>query len=156
MPDTPFVLIDAQARFFDNDWFNHCRETRTPFVVVRSGDTAADVLWDYVTLPVECDLLIRRHLPTLEREARAIFERYAIPGSHLRVKATLIAFDHLPIERAKQAAAELYTLIAGYLTRLGLSADPASPSQAPDSKLAATSPPRQQRRLDTSGQLTSA
>lgn len=156
MPETPFVLIDAEARLFDNDWFNHCRETRMPFVVVRSGDTAADVLWDYVTLPVECDLLIRRHLPTLEREARAIFERYAIPGSHLRVKATLIAFDHLPIERAKQAAAELYSLIAGYVTRLGQSADPASPPRVPESKRVSASPPRQERRTDTSGQSTSA
>ncbi|WP_296807094.1 hypothetical protein [Thiocapsa sp.] len=115
MSDAPFELVDAKDSFIDSDWFHHCRETRTPFVVVRSGEHAADVLWDYITLPPECDAALRENLPALERDARAIFDRYAIPESYLRVKATLIGFDRLPFDRAKSAAADLYHLIAAYV-----------------------------------------
>ncbi|EGV20337.1 hypothetical protein [Thiocapsa marina] len=115
MSDAPFELVDAKDNFIDSDWFHQCRETRTPFVVVRSGEHSADVLWDYITLPPECDAALRENLPALERDARAIFDRYAIPESYLRVKATLIGFDRLPFDRAKSAAAELYNLIAAYL-----------------------------------------
>lgn len=117
MPDPAFDLVAAQDRFLDSDWFHHCRETSKPFVVVRSGELAADVFWDYITLPPRCDELLNRALPDLEREARAIFERYAVPSSFLRVKPTMIAFDHLPFEHAKHAATELYRLIASYLER---------------------------------------
>jgi hypothetical protein len=115
MSDAPFELVDAKDSFIDSDWFHHCRETRTPFVVVRSGEHSADVLWDYITLPPECDAALRDNLPALERDVRAIFDRYAIPESYLRVKATLIGFDRLPFDRAKNAAADLYQLIAAYL-----------------------------------------
>ena len=115
MSDAPFELVDAKDSFIDSDWFHQCRETRTPFVVVRSGEHSADVLWDYITLPPECDAALQENLPALERDARAIFDRYAIPESYLRVKATLIGFDRLPFDRAKSAAAELYDLIAAYL-----------------------------------------
>ena len=115
MSDAPFDLVDAKDSFIDSDWFHHCRETRTPFVVVRSGEHSADVLWDYITLPPECDASLQENLPTLEQDARAIFDRYAIPESYLRVKATLIGFDRLPFDRAKSAAADLYHLIAAYL-----------------------------------------
>jgi hypothetical protein len=115
MSNAPFELVDAKDSFIDSDWFHHCRETRTPFVVVRSGEHSADVLWDYITLPPECDATLRDNLPALERDVRAIFDRYAIPESYLRVKATLIGFDRLPFDRAKNAAADLYQLIAAYL-----------------------------------------
>jgi hypothetical protein len=115
MSDAPFELVDAKDSFIDSDWFHHCRETRTPFVVVRSGEHSADVLWDYITLPPESDAALQENLPALERDARAIFDRYAIPESYLRVKATLIGFDRLPFDRAKSAAADLYSLIAAYL-----------------------------------------
>ncbi|SDW31784.1 hypothetical protein [Thiocapsa roseopersicina] len=115
MSDAPFELVDAKDSFIDSDWFHHCRETRTPFVVVRSGEHSADVLWDYITLPPECDASLQENLPALEQDARAIFDRYAIPESYLRVKATLIGFDRLPFDRAKSAAADLYHLIAAYL-----------------------------------------
>ncbi len=115
MSDAPFELVDAKDSFIDSDWFHHCHETRTPFVVVRSGEHSADVLWDYITLPPECDAGLRENLSALEQSARAIFDRYAIPESYLRVKATLIGFDRLPFDRAKSAAADLYHLIAAYL-----------------------------------------
>lgn len=129
MSDAPFELVDAKDSFIDSDWFHHCRKTQTPFVVVRSGDNAADVLWDYVTLPSACDAELQRNLPALERDARAIFERYAIPESHLRVKATLIGFDRLPFDRAKLAATDLYAMIADYLP--ATQTPSAQPDQAP-------------------------
>jgi hypothetical protein len=125
MSDAPFELVDAKDSFIDSDWFHHCRQTRTPFVVVRSGEHSADVLWDYITLPPECDAALRDNLPALERDARAIFDRYAIPESYLRVKATFIGFDRLPFDRAKGAATDLYALIAAYLPVAEAAAVPA-------------------------------
>jgi len=115
MSDNPFDLIGADDTFSDSDWFHLCRQTQMPYVVVRSGETSADVLWDYVTLPPCCDARLHRDFAALERDARAIFDRFALPESHLRVKPTLICFDRLPFDRAKRAAAELYGLIANYL-----------------------------------------
>jgi hypothetical protein len=125
MSDAPFELVDAKDSFIDSDWFHHCRETSTPFVVVRSGEHSADVLWDYITLPPECDAALQENLSALERDARAIFDRYALPESYLRVKSTLIAFDRLPFDRAKSAAADLYHLIAAYLPVAEAAAIPA-------------------------------
>lgn len=115
MSDAPFDLIDAKDAFADSDWFHVCRQAQMPYVVVRSGETSADVLWDYVTLPPSCDALLRGHFASLENNARAIFERFAIPESHLRIKPTLICFDRLPFDHAKRAAAELHCLISTYL-----------------------------------------
>ncbi|MCG6897667.1 MAG: hypothetical protein LJE61_06620 [Thiocapsa sp.] len=115
MSDAPFELVDARDGFFDSNWFQHCRETQTPFVVVRNGETSADVLWDFVTLPPQLDAELKRDLASLERDARAIFDRYAVAESFLRVKATLIGFDRLPVDAAKSAAADLYRLITDYL-----------------------------------------
>jgi hypothetical protein len=115
MSDAPFDLIDAKDAFADSDWFHTCRETQTPYVVVRSGETSADVLWDFVTLPASCDVRLHGNFPSLERDARAIFDRFAIPESYSRIKPTMICFDRLPFEQAKLAAAELYGLISNYL-----------------------------------------
>ena len=115
MSDAPFDLVDTKDNFTDTDWFHVCQKTQTPYVVVRSGDTTADVLWDFVTLPPSCDIKLHDDFPMLERQARAIFARFAVADSYLRIKPTMIGFDHLPVDDAKQAAAELYRLIASYL-----------------------------------------
>jgi len=115
MSDAPFDLVDAKDTFTDSDWFHSCRETQTPYVVVRSGERSADVLWDYITLPPCCDARLRRNFIALERDARAIFEQFAQPESYLRIKPTMICFDHLRVDQAKSAAAALYRLIAHYL-----------------------------------------
>lgn len=115
MADNPFDLVSTDDTFVDSDWFHLCRQSQIPYVVVRSGDASADVLWDYVTLPPCCDARLHRDFAALERDARAIFDRFALPESHIRIKPTLICFDRLPFDRAKRAAAELYGLIANYL-----------------------------------------
>ncbi|NEV64118.1 hypothetical protein [Thiorhodococcus minor] len=130
MSDAPFDLVDAKESFTDTDWFETCRKTQTPYVVVRSGEAVADVLWDFVTLPVCCDAKIRASFATLEREARAIFERFAVADSYLRVKPTMICFDHLPVDDAKQAADALYALIASYLPSRQQISPPSEPSSA--------------------------
>ena len=117
MSDAPFDLVDAKDSFTDTDWFHSCQKSQIPYVVVRSGDATADVLWDFVTLPPSCDARLRAQFPALEREARAIFDRFAIADSYARIKPTLICFDHLPFDAAKRAAEALYALIASYLPR---------------------------------------
>jgi len=116
MSEATFDLVDARDSFMDTDWFHHCRQTRTPYIVIRSAETSADVLWDYVTLSPEADIRIRADFAAFEREARAIFERCAGPDSYLRIKPTQICFDHLALDRAKRAALELYTLVETYLS----------------------------------------
>lgn len=115
MPHAPFDLVDARDTFADSEWFHTCRQAQAPYVVVRSGETSADVLWDYVTLPPCCDAALRGNFTVLENRARAIFDRFAIPESHLRVKPTLICFDRLPFDHAKRAATELHRLISSFL-----------------------------------------
>lgn len=115
MPDAQFELVDARDGFADSDWFHHCMKRGKPFVVVRSGEASADVLWDYVTLPPCCDEPLRRHLGRITAEARSIFDRHATPESAICVKPTAIFFDRLPIDGAKRAANELYALIESYL-----------------------------------------
>ena len=116
MSEATFDLVDARDAFMDTDWFHHCRQTRTPYIVIRSAETSADVLWDYVTLSPEADARIRADFAAFEREARAIFERFASPDSYLRIKPTQICFDHLTLDRAKRAALELYALVETYLS----------------------------------------
>jgi len=116
MSEATFDLVDARDSFMDTDWFHHCRQTRTPYIVIRSAETSADVLWDYVTLSPEADARIRADFAAFEREARAIFERCAGPDSYPRIKPTQICFDHLALDRAKRAALELYTLVETYLS----------------------------------------
>ncbi|MBK1723939.1 hypothetical protein [Thiocystis violacea] len=137
MSDAPFDLVDAKDSFTDTDWFNTCQATQMPYVVVRSGDATADVLWDFVTLPPSCDAKLRANFAALERDARAIFDRFALEESYLRVKPTMICFDHLPFDEAKQAASELYRLIAAYLParqrlRYGPEANPAFANKVQD------------------------
>ncbi|WP_210424755.1 hypothetical protein [Marichromatium bheemlicum] len=115
MFDAPFDRVEASAPFADSDWFHACRQTQTPYVVIRYSEQRADVLWDFVTLPECCDAVIRAHLDELEQSARAIFLRHADAESHLRVKPTLIGLDRLPIEQAEAAADALYALVATYL-----------------------------------------
>lgn len=115
MSDVPFDLVDTKDSFTDTDWFNTCLKAQAPYVVVRSGAASADVLWDYVTLPPSCDAGLRSRFTALERDARAIFDRYAVADSYLRIKPTMICFDHLPFDQAKHAATELYGLIVSYL-----------------------------------------
>lgn len=117
MSEALFDLVDAKDTFSDSDWFHRCRETQRPYVVVRTGEVSADVLWDYVTLPPQCDEIVQRHFLEIRRCAHAIFDRFAIPESYIRIKPTLICFDHLPFDHAKRAAAELYRLIATYLPK---------------------------------------
>ncbi|ADC62449.1 hypothetical protein [Allochromatium vinosum] len=116
MSEATFDLVDARDSFMDTDWFHHCRQTRTPYIVIRSAETSADVLWDYVTLSPEADVRIRTDFAAFEREARAIFERCAGPDSYLRIKPTQICFDHLALDRAKRAALDLYRLVETYLS----------------------------------------
>ncbi len=116
MSNAPFDLLDVREPFTDTDWFDTCRQTQTPYVVVRSGGAWADVFWDFITLPATCDARLRQDLVRLERDARAIFERYAVTDSYLRVKPTMICFDRLPFEHAESAASALYALISSYLS----------------------------------------
>jgi hypothetical protein len=111
MSESPYDLLDANERYSHTDWFRRCRETGTPYVMVRGSESAADVFWDFVTLPSDCDPLLRERHDALAAQAKTIFTRYAVEESCLRIKQTTIAFDRLPLEQAKLAASELCALI---------------------------------------------
>jgi hypothetical protein len=68
-------------------------------------------MWDYVTLPPTYDKVLFEQEKRLQAQAIAIFEKHATRQSSVRAKSTVVFFDNLPIDKAKLAANELYTLI---------------------------------------------
>jgi len=111
MPDAQFDLIDAYDTAPQSDWFHYCRETAKPYVVVRTGEKTADVMWDYVTLPPSYDRVLFEKGRLIQEQAIAIFEKHGTKDSSVRAKPTVVFFDNLPIEKAKLAANELYAMI---------------------------------------------
>jgi len=111
MPDARFDLVDSYDTAPQSDWFHTCRATKKPYVVVRTGERTADVMWDYVTLPPSCDAILMANEKFLKEQAIAIFEKHASTESSVRAKATVVFFDKLSIPQAKAAANELYALI---------------------------------------------
>jgi hypothetical protein len=115
MQEAQFDLIDAYDTSPQSDWFHYCRETAKPYVVVRTGERTADVMWDYVTLPPSYDKVLFEREREIQEQAIAIFERHATKDSSVRAKPTVVFFDNLPIDRAKAAANELYAFIESLL-----------------------------------------
>lgn len=111
MADAQFDLIDAYDTAPQSDWFHYCRETAKPYVVVRTGESTADVMWDYVTLPPCYDKILFERGTQIREQAIAIFEKHATKDSSVRAKSTVVFFDNLPIAKAKLAANELYRMI---------------------------------------------
>jgi hypothetical protein len=111
MADAQFDLIETYDTAPQSDWFHYCRETAKPYVVVRTGEKTADVMWDYVTLPPSYDQVLFEKGGMIREQAIAIFEKHATEHSSVRAKPTVVFFDNLPIEKAKLAANELYAMI---------------------------------------------
>lgn len=111
MADAQFDLIEAYDTAPQSDWFHYCRETAKPYVVVRTGEKTADVMWDYVTLPPSYDKVLFEKENQIQEQAIAIFEKHATANSSVRAKSTVVFFDNLPIDKAKTAANELFALI---------------------------------------------
>lgn len=111
MPDAQFDLVENYDTAPQSDWFHACRAAKKPYVVVRTGEKNADVMWDYVTLPPSCDDILIANKQLLKEQVIAIFQRHASLGSSVRAKPTIVFFDNLTITKAKSAANELYALI---------------------------------------------
>lgn len=123
MPDAQFDLVESYDTAPQSDWFHACRETGKPYVVVRTSERTADVMWDYVTLPPVCDDILVAKEGLLKEQAIAIFQKHASVDSSVRVKATIVFFDNLPIPEAKLAANELYALIESLVESQARSSD---------------------------------
>jgi hypothetical protein len=111
MADAQFDLIETYDTAPQSDWFHYCRETAKPYVVVRTSEKTADVMWDYVTLPPRYDRVLFEKGRLIQEQAIAIFEKHATKDSSVRAKPTVVFFDNLPIDKAKLAANELYAMI---------------------------------------------
>jgi hypothetical protein len=123
MPDAQFDLVESYDTAPQSDWFHACREARKPYVVVRTSEKTADVMWDYVTLPPAYDRILMANERFIKDQAIAIFQRYATIHSSVRAKATVVFFDNLSIAKAKQAANELYALIESVVENPAQSTD---------------------------------
>jgi len=128
MADAQFDLVESYDAGPQSDWFHSCRESGKPYVVVRTGESTADVMWDYVTLPTRCDKILMENETLLREQAIAIFEKHSSIESSVRAKATTVFFDNLSIPKAKLAANELYGLIESLVENPAQSTD-ASPRQ---------------------------
>jgi len=158
MPDAQFDLVESYDTAPQSDWFHTCREAGKPYVVVRTSERTADVMWDYVTLPPRCDDILMANERLLKDQAIAIFEKHASIESSVRAKATMVFFDNLSIPKAKSAANELYTLIESLVENPAQSADEAPMPQAELVEYSAprlpekqTQPPPAERRDDGIG-----
>ncbi|MEA3276355.1 MAG: hypothetical protein U9Q81_13915 [Pseudomonadota bacterium] len=114
MTEAQFDLVEAYNTAPQSDWFHYCRETRKPYVVVRTAEQSADVMWDYVTLPPSYDKVLFENGKQIQERAISIFEKHASKESSVRVTSTVVFFDNLSIDRAKLAANELFALIASF------------------------------------------
>ena len=123
MPDAQFDLVENYDTAPQSDWFHACREARKPYVVVRTSEKTADVMWDYVTLPPTYDQILMANDRLIKEQAIAIFQKYATIHSSVRAKATVVFFDNLSIAKAKQAANELYALIESVVENPAQSTD---------------------------------
>ena len=128
MADAQFDLVESYDTAPESDWFHACREAGKPYVVIRTGEKTADVMWDYVTLPPRYDDILIANEELLKEQAIAIFQKHASIKSSVRVKATIVFFDNLSIPKAKLAANELYALIESLVEDPAQSTD-ASPRQ---------------------------
>jgi hypothetical protein len=140
MPDAQFDLVESYDTAPQSDWFHYCREAGKPYVVVRTGEKLADVMWDYVTLPPSYDKILMANKTLIKEQAIAIFQKHASIHSSVRAKATVVFFDNLSITGAKHAANELYGLIESLVENPAQSTDADSKQQA---TLAAFSAPNQ-------------
>lgn len=129
MADAQFDLVESYDTAPQSDWFHTCRDAGKPYVVVRTSEKTADVMWDYVTLPPSYDALLMKSERFLKAQAISIFQKHASAASSVRVKATIVFFDNLTIPKAKVAANELYELIESLVEDPAQSSDK-SPSQS--------------------------
>lgn len=123
MPDAQFDLVENYDAAPQSDWFHACREAKKPYVVVRTGEKTADVMWDYVTLPPCYDNILMANKKLLKEQVIAIFQKHASLESSVRAKPTIVFFDNLTITKAKSAANELYTLIESLVENPAQSTD---------------------------------
>ena len=128
MPDAQFDLVENYDTAPQSDWFHACREAKKPYVVVRTGEKTADVMWDYVTLPPSYDNILMANKKILKEQVIAIFEKHASIESSVRAKSTMVFFDNLSISKAMLAANELYALIESLVENPAQSTD-ANPRQ---------------------------
>jgi hypothetical protein len=130
MPDAQFDLVESYETAPQSDWFHACREAKKPYVVVRTGEKTADVMWDYVTLPPTYDNILMANRKLLKEQVIAIFQKHASLESSVRAKPTIVFFDNLTITKAKCAANELYSLIESLVDNPAQSTDAVTRVQA--------------------------
>ena len=138
MPDAQFDLVENYDTAPQSDWFHACREAKKPYVVVRTGEKNADVMWDYVTLPPVYDNILMANKELIKEQVIAIFQKHASLESSVRAKPTIVFFDNLTITKAKSAANELYALIESLVENPAQHTDA---SQRPPAALSAFTTP---------------
>lgn len=143
MPDAQFDLVDSYDTTPQSDWFHACREAKKPYVVVRTGEKNADVMWDYVTLPPSYDTILMANEKLLKEQVIAIFQKHASLESSVRAKPTIVFFDNLTITKAKSAANELYWLIESLVENPAQSTDA---DNRPPATLSAFPPPGSEKK----------
>jgi hypothetical protein len=154
MPDAQFDLVESYDTAPQSDWFHACREARKPYVVVRTSENTADVMWDYVTLPPSYDKVLMDNEKLLKEQAIAIFQKHASIESSVRAKATIVFFDNLTISKAKLAANELYALIESVVENPAQSTD--AEARQPGSLAAFPSPTTDQTSKESEKQAPPA
>ena len=115
MTQQKFVACKRNQTQKINDWYERCKKEKIPYVVAELRSKYADVRFDYITLPKECDDHLTKNANQITEKAIQIFKKYAIKGSKYSVSGVLINFDNMPINQSEKAAEELYDLMKSFL-----------------------------------------
>lgn len=94
-----------------NEWFEHCQQKNTPYVVVNSGASTASVEWDYISYPMGSEKLFEQKEACLKAELMKIYDKYSTKKSMFSISARTASFSGFSIQDAKAAADEIFDLI---------------------------------------------
>ena len=99
-----------------NLWFEHCKKLKCPFIKIIVRNKYADVIWDYITYPIEYDKTIKDKEEILGKGFFEIYGRYLNDrGSEIISIGLMAIYKKIEKSKADCLAEELYDYICKVL-----------------------------------------
>lgn len=116
MRDLPFLQCKNGDIQSENQWFEHCRLRRIPFVVVRRRRKYAEVHWDCISFPHSADDIIAQNSGAICDRLLELFRRFANRKSKYLFSAHTGSFDNLFPGDAELPATEIQEILSASVT----------------------------------------
>jgi len=111
MTQQKYVISKRGAFKKVNEWYEHCKKVKLPYIVIETRIKYADINFDYISLPPQYEKYMEKDLELINEKAVQIFNNYANKKSKYRIGGLLIDFENVPIEYAEDAARDLFNLV---------------------------------------------